>query len=44
MLFVDPDHIGEGVGRMLFDHMVAMAHDLGFLRLTIDADPNAEPF
>jgi GNAT superfamily N-acetyltransferase len=44
MLFVDPDHIGKGVGRMLFTHMVSMARDLGFLRLTIDADPNAEPF
>lgn len=44
MLFVDPDHIGEGVGRMLFTHMVVMAQDLGFQRLTIDADPHAEPF
>lgn len=44
MLFVDPLSIGKGVGRLLFDHVVAMAREAGFVRLTIDADPNAEPF
>ncbi|MER5627762.1 GNAT family N-acetyltransferase [Streptosporangium sp. NPDC002544] len=44
MLFVEPDAIGQGVGRRLFEHAVAAAGDLGFARLTIDADPNAEPF
>ncbi|GAA3012924.1 GNAT family N-acetyltransferase [Streptosporangium longisporum] len=44
MLFVEPDAIGRGVGRRLFEHAVATAADLGFERLTIDADPNAEPF
>lgn len=44
MLFVDPDSIGKGIGRLLLDHMVVMARDLGFVRLMIDADPNAEPF
>ncbi|MGC5014210.1 GNAT family N-acetyltransferase [Streptosporangium sp. DT93] len=44
MLFVEPDAIGRGVGRLLFEHAVATAADLGFERLTIDADPNAEPF
>ena len=44
MLFVDPDSIGKGIGRLLFDHMVVMARDLGFVRLLVDADPNAEPF
>ncbi|WP_433380096.1 GNAT family N-acetyltransferase [Streptosporangium sp. CA-115845] len=44
MLFVEPDAIGQGIGRRLFEHAVAAAADLGFARLTIDADPNAEPF
>ncbi|GHI99681.1 GNAT family N-acetyltransferase [Streptomyces olivaceus] len=44
MMFVDPDAIGEGVGRLLFAHAVEAAGTLGFTRFTIDADPNAEPF
>ncbi|MEU2774532.1 GNAT family N-acetyltransferase [Streptomyces sp. NPDC007162] len=44
MMFVDPGVIGKGVGRLLFDHVVATARDLGFTQFTIDADPNAEPF
>ncbi|MFC7892233.1 GNAT family N-acetyltransferase [Streptomyces sp. NPDC057381] len=44
MMFVEPRVIGRGVGRRLFAHTVAAGRDLGFARLTIDADPNAEPF
>lgn len=44
MLFVEPDAIGQGIGRRLFEHATAAATSLGFARLTIDADPNAEPF
>jgi GNAT superfamily N-acetyltransferase len=44
MLFVDPQSIGRGIGRLLFDHMRTLARGLGFARLVIDADPNAEPF
>lgn len=44
MMFVEPQAIGQGVGRLLFEHTVAVARELGFTRLTIDADPHAEPF
>jgi GNAT superfamily N-acetyltransferase len=44
MLFVDPEFIGGGVGGALFSRLTAMAGELGFRRLTIAADPNAEPF
>ena len=44
MLFVDPPAIGRGVGRLLFEHTLATARGLGFARLTLDADPNAEAF
>ncbi len=44
MMFVEPDSIGRGVGRRLFAHTMDEARRLGFTRLTIDADPNAEPF
>ncbi|MEZ0067080.1 GNAT superfamily N-acetyltransferase [Streptacidiphilus sp. MAP12-20] len=44
MLFVAPDAIGQGVGRRLYEHALAAARELGFVRLTIDADPNAEAF
>ncbi|MEV8554250.1 GNAT family N-acetyltransferase [Streptomyces glaucescens] len=44
MMFVEPQAIGQGIGRLLFTHAIAAGQDLGFTRLTIDADPNAEPF
>lgn len=44
MMFVDPQAIGQGIGRLLFEHNIAAGRDLGFTQLTIDADPNAEPF
>ncbi|MFS0696204.1 GNAT family N-acetyltransferase [Streptomyces nitrosporeus] len=44
MMFVEPDAIGQGVGRLLFSRTAAEARRLGFRTLTIDADPNAEPF
>lgn len=44
MMFVDPDAIGQGIGRLLFSHAVETARASGFTRFTIDADPNAEPF
>ena len=44
MMFVDPQAIGQGIGRLLFEHTTTAGRELGFTQLTIDADPNAEPF
>ncbi|MFJ7247779.1 GNAT family N-acetyltransferase [Kitasatospora sp. NPDC098652] len=44
MLFVEPDRIGHGIGRALFERVRDQARAVGLHRFTIDADPNAEPF
>lgn len=44
MLFVDPGHIGNGVGRALWTAAVATAATLGAETMTIESDPQAEPF
>jgi GNAT superfamily N-acetyltransferase len=43
-LFVAPDCIGTGVGRALWEHAIAVARKLEFERITLEADPGAEPF
>ncbi|MGJ8531358.1 MAG: GNAT family N-acetyltransferase [Alphaproteobacteria bacterium] len=43
-LFVAPEAIGQGVGRLLFEWTVEMARSLGISNFTIDGDPNAVPF
>lgn len=43
-MFVEPGHIGRGIGRGLWRHAVDSAIWLGFERFTIDADPFAEAF
>ncbi len=42
--FVDAQHIGNGVGRALWQHAVGRARALGFERLLVQSDPNAEGF
>lgn len=44
MLFVDPVHIGRGLGGLLVRDLLARAGEEGFTRLHIDADPSAEAF
>lgn len=43
-LFVDPQAIGTGVGRLLLTDAMAHARARGWQTLELDADPNAEAF
>jgi GNAT superfamily N-acetyltransferase len=42
--FVDPPFIGTGVGRRLFEDLLATARSAGMGSLRIDADPGAASF
>jgi GNAT superfamily N-acetyltransferase len=43
-MFVDVDQIGRGLGRMLWEHAVQTARDLGRSTFIIGSDPNAASF
>ena len=43
-LWVEPDAMGSGHGRRLFEHAVAIARSAGASALELDADPNAVGF
>jgi GNAT superfamily N-acetyltransferase len=43
-LWVAPSEIGRGLGRILFEHALERARELGALRMEWEADPNAVPF
>ena len=43
-LWVLPDWMGRGIGRLLFFHAVERAKALGFRQFEIESDPNAEGF
>ncbi|MEH6726665.1 MAG: GNAT family N-acetyltransferase [Hyphomicrobiales bacterium] len=43
-LFVAPEFIGQGVGRLLFDWVVTTARATGITSFTIDGDPNSVAF
>ena len=43
-LFVEPELIGTGRGKRLWQHAIATARDLGVTQLTFYADPHAAPF
>src|ERR1051325_2085691 len=43
-LFVLPEFIGKGIGKMLFQHAVEISHQRGYKVLQLEADPNAMGF
>jgi GNAT superfamily N-acetyltransferase len=43
-LWVLPSAMGQGVGRVLFNHAVQRAKALGVVAIDIESDPNAEKF
>jgi len=43
-LFVEPEYIGKGVGRLLIEHAKKQAKQLGFTTIVIQGDPHAERF
>ncbi|MBA3652202.1 MAG: GNAT family N-acetyltransferase, partial [Chthoniobacterales bacterium] len=43
-LWVQPERMGEGIGRALFRHAVSRATARGASCLTIESDPHAEAF
>lgn len=43
-LMVEPEAVGTGCGRRLWEHAVQTARERGVSLITLDADPNAEPF
>ncbi len=43
-LFVEPEYIGTGVGRLLIEHAIGLLAGEGASCLTIQGDPNASRF
>jgi len=43
-MFVDPAHIGTGLGRLLMAHAEMRAKKSGACRVEVDADPHAQGF
>ena len=44
LLFVDPDHMRRGLGRLLYAKALELAASLGARHLVIDSDPQAAAF
>jgi GNAT superfamily N-acetyltransferase len=43
-LWIKPEYIGQGIGRVLFEHALRQAAGLGARQIEIEADPNALAF
>ena len=43
-LFIDPEYIGKGIGKLLWSSVMKEAKNRGLKCLIWEADPNAEPF
>lgn len=42
--FIDPDHQGRGIGRLIWDQLLRRAHAYAMTEVRLDSDPNAVPF
>ena len=42
--FIDPDHQGRGIGRLIWTRLLERAHAYAMADVRLDADPNAVPF
>lgn len=43
-MWVDPERIGSGIGRLMFAHSLGRLRRMGVTKLTIVSDPHAEGF
>lgn len=43
-LFIEPEAINRGYGKLLWEHAVRMAAELGYPKISIESDPHAEAF
>lgn len=43
-LFIEPSHIRKGYGKYLVQYFIDYVKMAGYKKITLDADPNAEPF
>lgn len=43
-LFVSPEFIGKGFGKLLIEDAIETAKKSGYSKISLDADPNAEGF
>jgi N-acetylglutamate synthase-like GNAT family acetyltransferase/catechol 2,3-dioxygenase-like lactoylglutathione lyase family enzyme len=43
-LWIEPSYMRRGIGRILWDHAMRVASDVGFAEVLIEAEPNAEGF
>lgn len=43
-LFIEPDYIGQGLGRVLINSAIKIATEQGYTCMVIYGDPNAETF
>ena len=42
--FVHPSSIGNGIGKLLWNHLIELISELEINEFIIKSDPNAEPF
>ncbi|TFB22874.1 GNAT family N-acetyltransferase [Filobacillus milosensis] len=43
-LFINPEFIGQGIGKQIWQDILHRAKDFGIIEFTIDSDPYAEGF